>query len=89
MYIITTKYLSPKNNHGARIKATVSHRDISITDALDYGLSTSQAHESVAMRLAMSLDWDSYKYAVGDHGRGGYVFVPIAETNVIRAKEAI
>jgi hypothetical protein len=37
----------------------------------------------------MSLDWDDFKFAVGDHGRGGYVFVPIAETNVIRAKEAI
>jgi hypothetical protein len=89
MYVITTKYLSPTNNRGARIKATVSHRDISITDAFDYGLSAKEAHESVAMHLAMSLDWDSYKFAVGDHGRGGYVFVPIAETNIIRAKESI
>ena len=89
MYVITTKYLSPTNSRGARIKATVSHRDISITDAFEYGLSASQAHESVAMRLAMSLDWDDYKFAVGDHGRGGYIFTPITETNVIKAKEAI
>jgi len=83
MYIITTKYLSPTNSRGARIKATVSHRDVSLTDALDYGLSTKQAHESVAMRLALSLDWRDYKFAVGDHGRGGYVFVPIVDDNVV------
>jgi hypothetical protein len=89
MYIITTKYLTATNHRVARIKATVSHRDITITDAVDHGLSTLQAHESVAMRLAMSLDWDNYQFVVGNHGRGGYVFVPIADFNVIKAKEAI
>ncbi len=86
MQTITTKLLLPTGHTGTRIKAT-SSSGISMTRAYEYGMSAEENHEEVAMALAERLEWD-YDFAVGDTPTG-YVFVPVAETNVIRAKEAL
>lgn len=86
MQTITTKFIQPTNNHGARIKAT-SSGGISMTLAYEHGMSTEENHEKVAMALAERLDWD-YDFAVGDTPTG-FVFVPVDHSRLLTVKHRI
>jgi hypothetical protein len=86
MQTITTKYISPTNHTGARIKAT-SSGGISMTRSYEYGMSTEENHEEVAMALAERLDWD-YDFAVGDTPTG-FVFVPVDHSRLLTVKSRI
>jgi hypothetical protein len=86
MQTITTKYINPTNHNGARIKAT-SSGGISMTRSYEYGMSTEENHEEVAMALAERLGWD-YDFAVGGTATG-YVFVPVDHSRLITVKHRI
>jgi hypothetical protein len=86
MQTITTKYIQPTTNHGARIKAT-SSSGISMTRAYEYGMSHEENHEEVAMALAERLDWD-YDFAVGDT-KTGYIFVPVDHSRLLNVRARI
>jgi hypothetical protein len=86
MQTITTKYINPTNHNGARIKAT-SSGGISMTRSYEYGMSTEENHEEVAMALAERLAWD-YDFAVGDTPTG-FVFVPVDHSRLITVKHRI
>jgi hypothetical protein len=83
---ITTKFIQPTTNTGARIKAT-SSGGISMTRAYEHGMSTEENHEEVAMALAERLDWD-YDFAVGDTPTG-FVFVPVDHSRLLTVKHRI
>lgn len=78
MQTIITKYLSPTNQRGSRIKASQSASYLggpkSITIGWDYALSTEQNHRAAAMAFAAKMDWTG-NWACGDNGSAGYVFV--------------
>jgi hypothetical protein len=86
MQTITTKFLQPTNHTGARIKAT-SSSGISMTRSYEYGMSTEENHEEVAMALAERLEWD-YDFAVGDLPTG-FVFVPVDHSRLLTVKHRI
>ena len=75
---IQTKYLSPTNTRGARIKAITS-MGLSVTIPLPYELSYEERHfEAVkALLVKHGLDWGN-QFAIGASIDGaGYVFVPV------------
>jgi hypothetical protein len=80
MQYITTKYLSPTNNKGGRIKASTSYANESLTIAYDYSLDCEQAHAKAAMELARKLEWNG-EYAAGGN-ESGYVFVFCGMSNM-------
>ena len=58
MQAIVTKYLSPTNTRGARIKATAhTGQGGSITVPWDYALDTSANHRAAALALANKYKW--------------------------------
>ena len=70
MVIIKTKYLSPTNTRGARIKAEAN--GFTATIAYPYGLSGYMAHYKAVKELVRknSLDWDisNMGYGLDDNG---------------------
>ena len=80
MQYITTKYLSPTNTLGGRVKAKASSASQSITISYDHSLDCEQAHAKAAMLLAEKLDWKG-EYAAGGN-ESGYVFALIGHANV-------
>jgi hypothetical protein len=85
MQYITTKYLSPTNTKGGRIKASTSYGNESLTIAYDHSLDVEQAHAKAAMMLADKLDWQG-EYACGGND-SGYVFALIGHCNVYSTQE--
>jgi len=85
MQYIQTKYLSPTNNHGGRIKAKASAASDSLTIAYDHALDIEQAHAKAAMALAAKLDWRG-EYAAGGNDTG-YVFAFIGNSNLYATGE--
>jgi hypothetical protein len=79
MQYIQTKYLSPTNTKGSRIKAIASFAGDSITIPYDYSLDCEQAHAKAAMELAKKLEWEG-EYAAGGNDTG-YVFAFIGHSN--------
>ena len=79
MQYIQTKYLSPTDTKGGRIKAKLSYASESLTMPYDHSLDCEQAHAKVAMALAKKLHW------LGDYASGGnetgYVFALIGNSN--------
>ena len=73
MISITTKYLSPTNTRGARIKATAG--DWSATISYSYELNDVALHFEAVKELVIkhSLDWDISKMVYGGNN-SGYVF---------------
>ena len=72
---ITTKYLSPTNTRGSRIKATASGagNGYSHTHDWDYALGTADNHIEAAKALAIKLQWDTHdNYLEGPWTGGGY-----------------
>jgi len=85
MQYIQTKYLSPTNNHGGRIKAKASAAHESLTIAYDHALDVEQAHAKAAMALAAKLEWNG-EYAAGGN-ETGYVFAFIGNSNLYATGE--
>ncbi len=73
---ITTKYLSPTNTKGARIRAT-SASGISKTVAYDHALDAEGNHLAAARYLVAYLNWPG-KWVQGSMGERGYVFVHVS-----------
>ena len=76
---IQTKFVSPTNHRGARIKATTSG-GLSVTVSFDYELSDVERHFSAVRALLVKheLSW-GVKYAIGSSVDGkGYVFTPVS-----------
>ena len=76
---ITTKYLSPTNTQGSRIKATASGagNGYSHTHHYDYALGTTDNHIEAAKALVIKLQWDTLDgpWTGGGYKDGGMVFV--------------
>lgn len=85
MQYITTKYLSPTNTLGGRVKAKASSASQSITISYDHSLDCEQAHAKAAMLLANLLDWKG-EYASGGNDTG-YVFAFIGSSNLYSTDE--
>lgn len=71
---ITTKYLAPTNNRGARVKATNS-AGISVTVAWDYGIEDHDNHDNAARALLNKLEWAGGEWIGGANGTGSFVYV--------------
>ena len=85
MQYIQTKYLSPTNTMGGRVKAKASSASKSITISYDHSLDCEQAHAKAAMMLANLLDWKG-EYAAGGND-SGYVFAFIGSSNTYATGE--
>lgn len=70
---ITTKYLSPTNVKGSRIKATASAG--SITLHLDHALGIEANHAKAAEALASKFNWRGNWFRGGMPDDAGYCFV--------------
>lgn len=70
MQAITTKYLSPTDTKGARIRAVCAAG--SITVGYPYGLSGDAVHAYAAMALVRKLGWVPKHTETGEH-QNGYV----------------
>lgn len=70
---ILTKYLSPTNTRGARIKATASAG--SITISYDDALSTEENHRHAARMLQQKFQWDNDLVAGWNEYTGVFVQV--------------
>lgn len=79
-YIIT-KFFSPTNSRGSRIKATCQCG--SITVPWDYALDVDVNHANAMKALInkFNLNWGN-EWTVGSNNEG-YVFVPVRKHNVI------
>ena len=76
---ITTKYLSPTNTRGTRVKATAAAG--SVTVSWDHALNDRQNHTAAAHALARKLEWEGLYVGGGLPDCSGYVFVqPFYET---------
>lgn len=74
MIAITTKYLSPTNSRGARIKAfTCNGHQLTIGYPND--LISTEAHAKAAVNLARRIGWIYGGKLVSGSIKGGYVFV--------------
>lgn len=74
MIAITTKYLSPTNSRGARIKAFTSNGH-QLTIGYPYDLNPTEAHAKAAVTLARRMGWTYGGKLVSGGIKGGYVFV--------------
>lgn len=72
MQSIETKYVSPTNTRGAKIKA-VSSGGESITIPISYDLDTEQNHAAAAKALKDKLNWKGKM--IGGDTKYGYIFV--------------
>jgi len=73
MQYIETKYLSPTNTKGSRIKATTSYGKDSLIVPWNYGLELEENFAHAAMKLAKRLGWTG-EYVCGG-SENGCVFV--------------
>lgn len=81
---IKTKYMSPTNTRGARIKATCKAGSVSIS--YSHGFSPELNHQIgvKALILKLGLDWgESFAMGCDDDG---YVFIPTARGSVVEIK---
>jgi hypothetical protein len=72
MVIIKTKYLSPTNSRGSRIKAQAN--GFSITIPYDYALNGEQVHYKAVQALVdkHNLEWDIANMGYGSDNTGYY-----------------
>jgi len=78
MIAIQTKYISPTNTKGSRIKAFVSSdmgHNLSVTISYDYALNYEKVHFKAVQALIAKhqLDWDTSNMRFGGV-KNGYVF---------------
>ena len=77
MQTIITKFLSPTNHRGERIKAKMSYGRDTVTIGYDYALNNEQNHLAAAKALAEKAGWSGH-FAGGSCGSDGWVFVNVA-----------
>lgn len=70
---IVTKFLSPTNTRGARIKATAQAG--SVTVGYDYGLNSDDNHKRAAEALAAKFEWRGRWFDGGAPDGCGNVYV--------------
>lgn len=70
---IITKYVSPTNTKGSRIKATAAVG--SVTVSYDYALNAEQNHLAAAKALATKYEWRGVWTGGGMPDSSGYCFV--------------
>lgn len=70
---ITTKFLSPTNTRGSRVKATAAAG--SVTVEWDHALNISENHAAAAQALIAKLEWDGEWFSGGTPDGTGEVFV--------------
>jgi len=72
MTVIKTKYLSPTNTKGARIKASANHMAVIIP--YDYSLNNEAVHFEAVKELvkAFNLTWDITNMGFGSDDTGYY-----------------
>jgi hypothetical protein len=73
MQAIQTRYLSPTNSRGARIKATAEAG--SVTISYPHELSGQACHRAAAEALALKFDWDYGQLLGGQLPGGDYAFI--------------
>ncbi len=75
MQSITTKFLSPTNTKGSRIKATCEAGNVTVSR--DYGLEVGENHMAAADALRVKLGWNTKNYPdmVGGDTKDGMCFV--------------
>jgi len=73
MKAITTRFLSPTESRGARIKASCEAG--TFTSPYDYALDGQAAHRQVAEELVRRLGWSCGPLLGGHLANGDYVFV--------------
>ena len=76
MQTIITKFLSPTNHRGERIKAKMSYGRDTVTIGYDYALNNEQNHLAAAKALAEKVGWSGH-YAGGSCGADSWVFVNV------------
>lgn len=74
MQAIQTRYLSPSNVRGGRIKAFCEAG--SVTIPYPHELNGQACHRAAAQALADKFGW-TYKYLGGQLPNGDYAFVPV------------
>jgi len=74
MKAILTKYLSPTNFRGARIKAWDEDGN-SVTVSYPHELSGEECHKVAANALCDKMKWPGKETLTGGGVKGGYVFV--------------
>jgi len=76
MKAISTKYVSPTNTKGSRIKAYDGDRN-SVTLSYDDALNSDQNHSNAAIALCHKMNWFSPGHTKlhGGHTKNGMVFV--------------
>lgn len=83
MKAITTKYISPTNTRGARVKATDG--DTSVTVSYDHA--SNDPHVEACLALCKKLNWDdNAAVMVRGHTKTGCVFV-FYDTNSLLATD--
>lgn len=72
MVIIKTKFLSPTNTRGSRIKASANGFEVTIP--YDYSLNNEAVHYKAVKALVAkhSLDWDISRMGYGSDNEGYY-----------------
>lgn len=72
MVVIKTKYLSPTNSRGSRIKAEAN--GFTVTVPYDYALNNEQVHFKAVQALVAKhgLDWDISNMGYGSDNTGYY-----------------
>lgn len=75
MQSIITKYLPATNTLGARIKATASGCNKSVTIPFPYEYTNDRAHWEAARILLGQLPWQDVNWYAGEI-KSGYVFAP-------------
>jgi hypothetical protein len=76
MQTINTKFLSPTNTKGARIKATASSNGVSVTLPMNYEFDGIDIHKPSVIALAKKMAWTGEMVGGAFDGTGdAYVFV--------------
>jgi hypothetical protein len=79
MQAIITKYLSPTNHRGPRVKATATSGTVTVP--WDHALGIGENHDAAARALVKKLGWDNPSYGIlvkgglPDSTGNAYVFV--------------
>jgi hypothetical protein len=87
---IQTKYISPTNFKGTRIKASTSS-GISIMRSYDYALNIGENHAKVARELQEKMKWHTDYYGDlvgGQNANGSYTWIMVGNTQASTASDA-
>jgi hypothetical protein len=75
---IVTKFISPTNTKGSRIKATAAAGSVTVN--WDYSLNVAMNHHKAAKALATKMEWSTQLYGGGMPDNSGYCWVAVPNT---------